>query len=43
MWRWPAGAGAALRPHLLAVPAGIPLLSGSPPPPENKLGYVSVR
>lgn len=23
-------------------PSGIPLLSGSPPPPENKLGYVSV-
>lgn len=28
---------------LLAVAAGIPLLSGCPPPLENKLGYVSVR
>lgn len=33
---------AALEPHLPAVVAGIPLLSGSPPPLENKLGYVSI-
>lgn len=40
-----AGAGllAALETHLLAVLAGVPLLNSSPPPLENKLGYVSVR